>query len=76
MNCSIEGCDLRHRAKGMCKLHYNRAARGTLGKTTRYPNGRTANGSRGREPYEFRKVDGVWFRSPVDVNRFTKVVYA
>ncbi len=59
--CSVEGCDRKHKAQGLCKMHYSRLQRGTLFTPPRYPNGKTLVW-----PYAVRKIDGVWYRRPSD----------
>ena len=75
MTCTHGDCNGRHKARGLCKMHYHRFQRGTLD-APRYSVPRPPVGQAARPRFDFKKVDGVWFRSVKDVNQWKKVVYA
>ena len=56
-------------------MHYHRFQRGTLD-APRYSVPRPPVGQAARPRFDFKKVDGVWFRSVKDANQWKKVVYA
>ena len=61
--CSVEGCNWKHKAKGLCKNHYRMMLRGTLEKP-RYREPRRRNGAPVEFPYEVVKLGDDWFRRP------------
>lgn len=61
--CSIEGCNWKHKAKGLCKNHYRQMMRGTLDQP-RYSVSRPKPGQHTVWPFEFVKMGDDWFRRP------------
>lgn len=61
--CSIEGCNWKHKAKGLCKKHYSMQLRGTL-ENPRYSVPRHAVGTVTEFPFEVVKMGDDWFRRP------------
>lgn len=61
--CTFDSCDRKHKAKGLCYMHYQRMVCGTLD-SPRYQASRPAPGQPTEWPFEFEKRGEDWFRRP------------